>query len=181
MHTYINICLHPYARTRARAHVPACAKLQWPTPTLARRLVQSQRTHTHPHARARAHTHTHTHRSHAPVPPPPPTRPSLSHSCALSLSPPALYSTTNTAHAVHPERGVQAVLFVALQRQSETPGPQTLAPPTTPGVPHPIGPSSSHLCPSARTCVWLLSGCCTCWLYRLRRAAGSKRTEPTED
>ena len=59
-----------------------------------------------------------------------------------------LATHTPRAHAVHPERGVHAVRFVALQgSSSETPGPMNPALQGTPGVPHPIGPSSSPLRP----------------------------------
>ena len=61
-----------------------------------------------------------------------------------------LATHTPRAHAVHPERGVHAVRFVALQRSSsETPGPMNQG---TPGMPHPIGPSSGPLCPFGLVC-----------------------------
>ena len=69
-----------------------------------------------------------------------------------------LATHTPRAHAVpHPERGVHAVRFVALQRSSsETPAPTNPALPGTAGVPHPFGPSSSpsvhsDLCVAARS------------------------------
>ena len=82
------------------------------------------------------------------------------------------------------ERGVHAVLFVALQGRIATPGATTPALPTThatPGAPHPIGPSSSPIRPFGL--VW---GCSLAFAlpggHRLvRHAAGSERTGRTHD
>ena len=76
-----------------------------------------------------------------------------------------LATHTPRAHAVHPERGVHAVRFVALQRPSETPDQKTPAQPGMPGAPHPI------VQPFRPFGLGLLSRCCTSSLYRLRPAA----------
>ena len=78
------------------------------------------------------------------------------------------------------ETGVPSALFVALKRQNdlETPDKMTLVGHTTPGMPHPIGPSASA---SFRSdlCVVALSRCCTSWLYILV-IQGSSVTQPAK-
>ena len=82
-----------------------------------------------------------------------------------------LATHTPRAHAVpHPERGVHAVCFVALQRSSsETPGLMDHALQGTPGMPHPIGPSSSPLRPFGL--VWGCSLACALTSWGLQAPA----------
>jgi hypothetical protein len=87
-----------------------------------------------------------------------------------------LATHTPRAHAVHPERGVHAVRFVALQRSSsETPGPMNHALQGTPGMPHPIGPSSSPLCPFGLVCGCSLACALTSWGLQAPARCGRRR------